>query len=107
MITLAHAGDAGPDVDHDAGTFVTEDRRKQTFRIGARTGEFIGMADAGRHDLDQHFACLRAIETNGFNRERVSRAMRNGGTNVQGKLPLREARNLTSSLRYPSVRQRR
>ena len=53
-------GDAGPDVDDDARAFVAEDHREQAFRIAARAREFIGVADAGRLDLDQHFAGLGA-----------------------------------------------
>ena len=50
----------GPDVDDDARAFVAEDHREQPFRIGARAREFIGVTDAGRLDLDEHFAGLRA-----------------------------------------------
>ena len=52
----------GTDIDHDAGALVTEDRRKQTLRVGARPGEFVGVADAGRLDFDEDFAGLRPFE---------------------------------------------
>ncbi len=44
---------------------MTEDRRKQPFGIGAGQCEFIGVADTGGLDLDQHFALARPLELNG------------------------------------------
>ena len=55
-------GHARADFDDDAGALVAEDRREQAFGIGARERELVGVADAGRLDLDQHFAGLRAFE---------------------------------------------
>ncbi len=81
-------GHAGPDVDDDARAFVPEDRRKEPFRIGARARELVGVADAGRLDLDQHLAGLRAVELHGLDDERRSCAMGNGGTDVHDELPV-------------------
>jgi hypothetical protein len=46
VIALAHAGHAAADIDHDARAFMAENRRKQSFGIGAGQREFIGVADA-------------------------------------------------------------
>ena len=54
--------DALADIDDDAGALMAEDGRKQALRIGARQREFVGVADAGRLDLDQHLAGARAVE---------------------------------------------
>lgn len=51
-------GDARADIDN-AGALVAEDRREEAFRAGARQGEVIGVADAGRLHLDQHLAGAR------------------------------------------------
>ena len=56
MIALLEGLDAWPDVDDDAGAFVTENCRENAFRIGAGQREFVGVADAGRLDLDEDLA---------------------------------------------------
>ena len=50
------AGHARAHIDHHARALMAEDRREQAFGIGARAGEFVGVADAGGLDLDQHLA---------------------------------------------------
>ena len=50
------------DFAHDAGAFVTADDRQRAFRVCAGQGEFIGVANAGGLDFDQHFARPRSIE---------------------------------------------
>ena len=62
MVALLHRRHAGADIDDDAGALVAEDRRKQALRIGARQGELVGMTDASRLDLDQHFAGTWAVK---------------------------------------------
>jgi hypothetical protein len=52
---------AGAHFLNDAGALMAEDRREDAFRVGARAGEFVGVADAGGLDLDQHFAFARAL----------------------------------------------
>ena len=84
MIALLHAGDAAADIDHDARAFMAEDRRKQSFGIGARQGEFIGVADAGGLDLDQHFAFARSLELDGCYIQRLACGGGNGGANIHG-----------------------
>src|SRR3546814_6082406 len=56
VIAFLQAFHVGTDVDDDAGALVAEDRREDAFRVGAGQRVLVGMADAGRLDLDQHFA---------------------------------------------------
>ena len=62
VVALLQRGHARPDVNDDTRAFVAEHHREQPFRIAARAREFIGMTDAGRLDLDQHFAGLGTCE---------------------------------------------
>ncbi len=62
MVTFLERGDTGADVDDHTRALVAEDHREQPFRIAARAREFIGVADAGRLDLDQDFSGLRTRE---------------------------------------------
>jgi hypothetical protein len=84
VIALLHAGDALADVDHDAPAFMTEDRRKQSFRIGAGQCEFVGVADTRRPDLDQHFALARSLELNCRYFQRLSSCDGDGSANIHG-----------------------
>ena len=70
------------DLDDDAGALVAEDRREEALRIGARERELVGVADAGRLDLDQDLAGLRAFELDGLDRERLAGGEGNGGADV-------------------------
>ena len=74
----------GADIDHDAGALVAEDRREQPLRVVARQRELVGVADAGRLDLDQHLAGLRAFELDRASPRAACRAERHGGANVHG-----------------------
>ena len=56
------AGHARPDVDDDAGALMAEDGGEQPFGIGAGERELVGVADAGRLDLDQYLAGFRPVE---------------------------------------------
>jgi hypothetical protein len=82
VIAFLHAGHPAADIDHDAGALMAEDRREQSFGIGAGQREFIGVADAGRLDLDQHFALARTFELDGRHFQRLARGDSNGGTNI-------------------------
>ena len=62
---------ARPDLDHDARALVAEDRREQALGVGAGERVRVGVADAGRLDLDQHLAGLRPLELDGLDRERL------------------------------------
>ncbi len=84
MVALFDGGHARADIDDDAGAFVAEDRGKQSLRVGAREGELVGVADAGRLDLDQHFAGARAVELDGGHFKRFAGAEGDGGANIHG-----------------------
>src|SRR5262249_37817556 len=82
VIALLHRGDAGPDIDHDAGALVAEDRREQALRVLARARVLVGVADAGRLDLDQHLAGLGAVELDRCHLERLARPERHCRTPI-------------------------
>ncbi len=86
MVALFDRGDAGTDVDDDAGAFVAEDGGKQAFRVGAREREFVGVANAGRLDLDQHFAGARAVELDRRHFQRLAGRISHGGANIHAIL---------------------
>src|SRR5262249_44701489 len=81
VIALLQGRDARPDIDHDARAFMAQDGRKQAFRIGTGQGEFIGVADAGRLHLDQHFPGLRAFQIDILDHKRLAGGNGKGGTN--------------------------
>ncbi len=56
VIARLHAGHARPDLAHHARALVAEDRREDAFAVEAVERVGVGVADARRHDLDQHFA---------------------------------------------------
>src|SRR6185369_15846422 len=86
VVAAPDGGDAGAEVDDDAGPLMAEDRRKEPLGVGAGTGEFVGVADAGGFELDQHLARPRPIEANRLDRQRRAGAMRDCSTYVQGLL---------------------
>ena len=88
VVALLDRGHAGTDIDDDAGALVAEDRRKQSLRIGARQRELVGVADAGRLDLDQHLAGARAVELDGRHFQRLAGRIGHGGANVHSFLGL-------------------
>src|SRR5690606_20564325 len=61
-----------PDLDHDTGALMAEDGRERAFRVVARQGEGVGVADAGRLDLDQHLARLRPLELDRVDLQRLA-----------------------------------
>ena len=85
MIAFLDAGHAAADIDHDAGTFMAEDRREQAFGIGAGQREFVGVADAGGLDFDQHLAFARSLELDGRDFKRFAGGESYGGANVHGR----------------------
>src|ERR1700681_1630099 len=86
VVALLDTRHAWAHVDHDAGALVTQDSRKEPFRIGAGTREFVGMADAGRFDLDQHFARLRSSQLHRFQHQGCPCAMSYRSTNIHRAL---------------------
>ena len=87
VIALLYRGDTGTDVNDDAGALVTQDRREQAFRIATGTREFVGVSNAGRLDLDQHFARLRSVKLHRLDNQRCPGSMRDSSTNVHDVLP--------------------
>jgi hypothetical protein len=65
-------GHAGADLAHDAGALVAEDRGKQALRVRARQCVGVGVADAGRLDLDHDLAGLRALDVDRLDGERLA-----------------------------------
>src|SRR5690606_9715891 len=55
-------GDARPHLDHHAGALVPEDRREDALAVEAVQRIGVGVADAGRLDLDQHLPGPRAFQ---------------------------------------------
>jgi hypothetical protein len=109
VVALCHGSDARPDVDHDAGALVPEDRREQAFRIGARARELVGVAHAGGLDLDQHLAGLRTIERHRrdlerlafFERHRRPHVHRNFSFVTPASVPIPKFASLCGELRNP------
>jgi hypothetical protein len=83
VVAAPDSGDAGAEVDDDAGAFMAEDRRKQSLWVGAGAREFVGVADTGGLELDQHLAGSRPFEANRLDRQRCAGAMRDCSTYVQ------------------------
>ena len=77
-------GDALADLDDDARALMAHDGGKQAFGIGAGNGEFIGVANAGGLDFDQHLAFLGAVEINLDDFQRFAFFKGNGGARFHG-----------------------
>src|SRR5262245_11261314 len=95
VVALFHRRHTGAGVDNDTCAFVAENSWKESFRIGARQSEFIGVANAGSLDFDQNFARTGTVEGNGTDFERFARCESNGGANIHEIVP--PALNLKSS----------
>ena len=61
---------------------MAEDGGEYTFGIGTGERVFVGVADAGGLDLDQHLAGARTVDVHGFQAERLARLAGHGGTNL-------------------------
>ena len=79
MIAGLDRGHARADFHHHAGAFVAEDRRKQPLGIGATERELVGVANAGRLDLDHHLAGARAVKVDLHNLQRLAGGRRHRG----------------------------
>ena len=82
MVADRDAGNAGADFADDTGAFMAEDRREQAFAVETIERIGIGVADAGRHDLDQHLAGARAVEIDLDDFERRFRCKGDGGAGL-------------------------
>ncbi len=91
MVALLDAGDALADIDDDAGAFMAEDRREEALGIGARQRELIGVADAGRLDLDQHLAVSRTVEVDLHDLQRLSGGDSDSGAGFHQAVPPRQS----------------
>jgi hypothetical protein len=70
VIPLLHARHARPHVDDDPRALVAEDHREEALGICAGARELVGVADAGRLDLDEHLARARPVEVHLFDGQR-------------------------------------
>src|SRR5450830_30955 len=73
VVILFQAFHARAHVDDDAGAFMAEDGREDAFRVGARQGVVIGVANARGLDFDQYFALARAGQVDFFDGQRRAR----------------------------------
>ena len=71
MIVRSHRGNARPHFAHDPCTFMTKHARELAFAVQPVERVGIGVANTGRHDLDQHFARLGAFQVKLDNLERL------------------------------------
>ena len=79
MIARLHTRHARAHLAHDARPFMAEDGGKEAFRIGARKRERVGVTDAGRSDLDQHFSRMRTFQVDIGDGERFAGFPGDGG----------------------------
>jgi len=85
---------AGADFHHDPCPLVAEDRGEYALGVSARQGKFVGMADTGGLDFDQHLAGARAFDIDGFQAERLARLASDRGTCLHGITSLVEKSRL-------------
>jgi hypothetical protein len=88
MVARVDADHAGADLADHARALMAEDRRKQAFGIEAVQRVGVGMADARRHDFDQHFARLGAFQVELDNLERLPGFEGDGGAGLHGQSSL-------------------
>src|SRR6185503_11800804 len=79
--------DACADVDHKAGALVSENARKDAFRVLPRQRVCVGVANTGRLDLHQHFAGFWTLELDRLDGEFCLGSLCDGGANVHGHSP--------------------
>src|SRR5471032_3104999 len=65
---------------------MAEDGGEEAFRVGTRQRVSVGVADAGRHDLDQHLARLRAFDVDGLDGQRLARLPGHRGAGLHWNL---------------------
>ena len=82
MVACGDGFYARSNVDDHARALVAENRGEQSFGVGPGQGEFVGVADAGGFDLDEHFTGLGPIELNGGDGERFPRLERHRSTHI-------------------------
>src|SRR3546814_11026553 len=87
MVAGLDAGDARPDLAHDAGALMPQYAREHALAVEAVERVGVGVTDARRHDLDQHLARLRASQVEFDDFERLLRFERNGCAGPHRRLP--------------------
>ena len=88
VIALLERGDAGAHVHHDARALVAQHAGKQPLRVGARQGEIIGVANAGRLDFNENFAGLRPVEVDLDDFQRLFGGECDGGAGFHPNAPI-------------------
>ena len=86
MVAGLHAGHACADLAYDARAFMAEHAGEDTLAVQAVQRIGVGVADAGRHDLDQDLAGLRAFQIKFDDFERLLRFKSDGGAGLHGFL---------------------
>ena len=87
MVADRDAGHPGPDLADDPRAFVAEHAREQSLRVEPVERIGVGVADAGRHDLDQHLAGARAVEVELDDRERLLGGEGDAGAGLHKSVP--------------------
>ena len=90
VIALLQRGHTLADIHHHARTLMAEDGGENAFRVAAREGEFVGMANTGGLYLHQHLALARAGEVNGFQAQGRAGLTGHGSTGFHGQALLRD-----------------
>ncbi len=95
VVTRHDRGHASTHFAHHAGAFMAKNARKQPFAVQPIERVGIGVAQAGRHDFDQHFARSRAFEIKLDDLQRLLGFKCYGGTGLHGRSlqSLRRERN--------------
>src|SRR5256885_2223776 len=78
---------ARPNIDDDAGALMSHDCREEALRIGARQRVGVGVAHAGRLDLDKHLAGFRPVEPHRFDRQGLPRFVSHRRARFHAALP--------------------
>src|SRR5260221_7629824 len=87
VIARLQRGHARADFHHHARALVAEDRREESFGIGAGEREVVGVADAGGLHFHQHFTRLRALELDLLDSQRPTWPPSHGGSRLHGFAP--------------------
>ena len=82
-----HRGHAGADLAHDPGALVAEDGGELALGVETRKRIGVGVADAGRHHLDERLAGLGAADFDGLDAERLVGLPSDGGARLHGGFP--------------------
>jgi len=73
MVARLYRSDAGADLAHHASALMPQHRREDPLAVEPVQRIGIRMADARRHDLDKHLACLRTLKVQLHNLKRLLR----------------------------------